>query len=127
MAWRPAPASLIALFEAVVPQDPRIVRRKMFGYPAAFASGRLFAGLHQDDFILKLSPDDRERIERDYGARPFMPMPGRILRAYRVLPQSVIADPVVLRTWVARSLEFVAESGRATQPVRRGRRSRRSR
>ena len=43
MAWRPAPPSLIALFDAVLPADSSIERRRMFGYPAAFVGGRLFA------------------------------------------------------------------------------------
>jgi hypothetical protein len=34
-----------------VPPAAIVTRRKMFGYPAAFANGNLFIGLHQNDFI----------------------------------------------------------------------------
>ena len=41
MAWKKAPAALIDLFGASLPDDPRIERRQMFGYPAAFVNGNL--------------------------------------------------------------------------------------
>jgi len=126
MAWRPAPPSLIALFDAVLPADSSIERRRMFGYPAAFVGGRLFAGLHQEDLILKLSPEDRERIERDFGARPFVPMPGRTMREYRVVPPELLEDAASLRTWMLRSLAFVAGLGPSTVSAKRTAKRRRS-
>ena len=55
MAWTKSPPSLVELFDKSVPSGENISRRKMFGYPAAFANGNLFAGLHQNDFIIRLS------------------------------------------------------------------------
>jgi len=46
--WRKSPDDLIALFYAALPEDPRVERRKMFGYPCAFVGGNLFSGLHAD-------------------------------------------------------------------------------
>jgi TfoX/Sxy family transcriptional regulator of competence genes len=54
MAWRESPQTLIDLFDRAVPRSRDIQRRRMFGYPAAFLDGHLFAGLHQEDFILRL-------------------------------------------------------------------------
>jgi hypothetical protein len=45
MVWQKSPAALIARFDELLPKDPRVARRKMFGYPAAFVNGRMFAGL----------------------------------------------------------------------------------
>jgi hypothetical protein len=69
MAWTKSPPSLIELFDMSVPSAASITRRKMFGYPAAFANGNLFIGLHQNDFIMRLSE----------GPRPFQ---RRIRRAH---------------------------------------------
>ena len=66
MGWRKSPQPLIDLFERVVPHAGGIERRRMFGYPAAFLAGHLFAGLHQESLILRLSESDRERAR---GAR----------------------------------------------------------
>jgi TfoX/Sxy family transcriptional regulator of competence genes len=108
MAWRKSPPLLIELFDSVVPRDPRVERRKMFGYPAAFAGGKLFAGLHQDSFILKLAEKDREQLQSTHGALPFEPMPGRRMKEYVVLPPAVLADRARLEEWLARSLAYVS-------------------
>lgn len=79
----------------------------MFGYPAAFANGHLFAGLHQEDCILRLSEPARERAMREHGARPFEPMPGRRMREYVALPETLLRDRAALTAWLARSLRYV--------------------
>jgi hypothetical protein len=40
----------------------------------------MFAGLFEDDFIIRLPPEDRQALQADHGARPFEPMPGRAMR-----------------------------------------------
>ena len=84
--WKKSPPSLTELFDAVIPKDARIERRMMFGYPAAFLNGHLFAGLHQENFILKFSPADRDRLTMECNAPAFEPVPGRAMHEYRVLP-----------------------------------------
>jgi TfoX/Sxy family transcriptional regulator of competence genes len=108
MAWRKSSPQLIALFDSVVARDARVERRQMFGYPAAFAGGKLFASLHQESFILKLAPQDCERLKAELGARPFEPMPGRQMREFVVLPQGVLSDRSTLDRWLSRSLAYVA-------------------
>ena len=116
MAWRKSPPELIALFDAAVPQDGRIERRKMFGYPAAFLNGYLFAGLHQENFILKLSPVDRDRLVAERHASIFEPVPGRPMREFVVLPQSVLSERAALAAWIEQSIVYVA--GKPPKPVR---------
>ena len=108
MAWRKSPPQLIALFDQAVPRDRRIERRQMFGYPAAFLNGHLFAGLHQENFILKLSPADRDTLIAERDAAVFEPVPGRPMREFAVLPQSLISDRGALASWIERSIVYVA-------------------
>lgn len=108
MAWQKSPDHLVELFDQVVPKDTRIERRKMFGYPAAFLNGHLFAGLHQENFVLKLDTSDREKIIAKLQAKPFMPMPGRAMREYVVLPASVLTSRKSLSAWLARSVAYVS-------------------
>ena len=68
--WRKSPDDLIALFYAALPEDPRVERRKMFGYPCAFVGGNLFTGLHQEDVIVRLAEKDRLAVIDKQGARP---------------------------------------------------------
>ncbi len=108
MAWTKSPMSLVGLFDEALPDDPRIARRKMFGYPAAFVNGHMFTGLFQDDFFVRLSPADHVAFTAAFGPRPFEPMPGRPMKAYACLPEEVLDDPEIRGAWIARSLAFTA-------------------
>src|ERR671931_881220 len=100
MAWTKSPQSLIDLFDKSVPSGADISRRKMFGYPAAFANGNLFIGLHQDDFVMRLSEKDRARFSAEFGERTFEPMKGRPMREYVRLPQELLADACKRAFWI---------------------------
>ncbi|MHB8578148.1 MAG: hypothetical protein ACYDCQ_22790 [Dehalococcoidia bacterium] len=46
MAWSKAPEHLVELFATIVPDNPEVERRKMFGFPAAFVHGYLLGSPH---------------------------------------------------------------------------------
>ena len=106
MAWTKSPQSLIDLFDKSVPASASVSRRKMFGYPAAFANGNLFIGLHQDDFIMRLSEEDRARFTAQYGERTFEPMKGRPMREYVRLPEELLTDARKRAPWIRQSLKY---------------------
>jgi TfoX/Sxy family transcriptional regulator of competence genes len=106
--WRKSPPDLVARFEAAIPDDPRIERRQMFGYPCIFAGGHMLAGLHQESLVIRMSEADRTEAFDRHGATPFEPMAGRIMREYVVVPEAVLARPRELAAWVRRGLAFVA-------------------
>ena len=106
MAWTKSPQSLIDLFDKSVPSSASVSRRKMFGYPAAFANGNLFIGLHQNDFIKRLSEEDRTRFSAEFGERICEPMKGRRMREYVRLPEELLTDTRKRAPWIKRSLEY---------------------
>jgi len=108
MKWRKAPEELVEKFSDVVPRGPRVVRRQMFGYPAAFVGGNLFMGLHQEAMILRLSDSDRTSFLRIAGSSVFEPMPGRPMREYVVVPPSMLDRRATLSDWIGRSLYYAA-------------------
>jgi TfoX/Sxy family transcriptional regulator of competence genes len=114
MAWTNSPQSLIDLFDKSVPPATSVTRRKMFGYPAAFANGNLFIGLHQNDFIMRLSAEDRARFSAQYGERAFEPMKGRPMREYVRLPEELLTDARKRASWIKRSLGYA--QGVTTRP-----------
>ena len=102
------------------PDDPKIEHRKMFGYPAAFIDGNLFAGLHQETLMVRLSEADRDRARSDLRAEAFEPMPGRGMREYMALPDHVVADPTELGKWVQRSIAYALSlPPKASKPRRK--------
>lgn len=109
MAWRKSPEWLVEAFGEVVPDDdPRVERRKMFGYPCAFASDNMFIGLHQENMLMRLPEGDRERFLEQYKTEIFQPFPGRTMKEYVVVPHDLVRDPEALEPWIRRSLEYAS-------------------
>jgi TfoX/Sxy family transcriptional regulator of competence genes len=100
----PTPAARAA-FEAMVPMDPRVEVKPMFGNLAAFADGRMFLGVFGDAVFLRLPEGDREAI-RAHGATPFGPMPERPMKEYIALPEAWHDAPAMAGEWVSRSLAW---------------------
>lgn len=123
MAWRKSPPALIAAFDAALPDDPHVERRKMFGYPAAFAHGHLFTGLHQENLMVRLGEAQRAALVKN-GGRPFEPMPGRAMREYVVVPDTIVEDKRALAMWLKRGLAYVgtlpAKAEKRSKAVRSG-------
>ena len=103
--WRPAPEGLVDAFEKALRAVPDAEPRKMFGYPCAFINGQMFAGLHQENMVLRLSEEQREIIGR-FGAKPFEPMPGRLMREYVIVPESFLKAPEKLAEWIKKSFDY---------------------
>jgi len=131
MKWRKSPEVLVQRFSEIVPHDPRVERRKMFGYPAAFVAGSLFMGLHQESLILRLSEKDRTSFLKINGASVFEPMPGRPMREYVVVPSSMLEEVAALAKWIRRSLDYASSippksARKSTGPAKNGRAAKRS-
>ncbi len=100
MRWIKTPPEIVAAFDKTVPADPDVVRKPMFGYPALYLNGNMFAGTFQDKVVVRLSEAARARAIKVAGASPFEPMPGRAMKEYVVLPPSVIGKRATLAKWI---------------------------
>ncbi|MDP9265815.1 MAG: TfoX/Sxy family protein [Chloroflexota bacterium] len=108
MQWKKSPPELIANFDRAAPDDPRVTRKPMFGYPALFVNGNMFAGTFQDKVVVRLAEPDRAELLRRKGAEQFEPMAGRPMKEYVIVPPPVVAKPADLRTWIERALTHTA-------------------
>ena len=106
MAWEKSSENLIEAFYEALPDDERVERRKMFGYPCAFVNGNMFTGLHQKDLIVRLPEDARAELLEVPGTSLFEPMAGRVMREYVAVPRTMHDDANALAAWVARSYAF---------------------
>ena len=138
MKWRKSPETLMEKFTAIVPHDPAVEQRKMFGYPAAFVGGNLFMSLFQDSLVLRLSETDRATLLSMAGASAFEPMPGRPMREYVTVPPAMLEQQATLAGWIRRSLNYAkslpakgarrtTRPGAALRSAERGRAKTRSR
>src|SRR5438445_7546095 len=93
-------------FESLVPNDPRVRSRPMFGNRAAFVNGNMFLALFGAQVAVRLSDEDRTELLRQKGASGFEPMPGRPMKEYVVLPEGWRTSPKKAEGWVARSFAW---------------------
>jgi TfoX/Sxy family transcriptional regulator of competence genes len=94
-----------ALFRSIVPDDPRVEVKPMFGNLGAFVNGNMFMGLFGSDIGVRLSPADASTLLGMDGAGPFGPAE-RPMGGYVSLPAS-FRDTPKTAAWVARALDHV--------------------
>jgi TfoX/Sxy family transcriptional regulator of competence genes len=94
-----------AAFSKLVPGEPAVTLKPMFGNLAAFVNGNMFAGLFGEDLFVRL-PDDESAHVRKQGGRDFEPMPGRAMKGYVTVPSTWRTKPDPVAVWIKRSLEL---------------------
>src|SRR5260370_15570416 len=94
-----------AAFSKLVPDEPAVTMRPMFGNLAAFVNGNMFSGLFGEDLFVRL-PDDQAAPIRKQGGGDFEPMPGHARKGYVMAPTNWSAKPAVAKTWIASSVAF---------------------
>ena len=107
LPWKKANQNLIQLLQKTVVKYP-CDRRFMFGSPPFFINGNMFAGVHEDTVILRLSDADRAGLfARHREAVPFTPM-GRPMKEYAALPESLCKNATVFNDFLERSFKYAA-------------------
>ena len=91
-------------FTALVPEDPDVVVKPMFGNLGAFVNGNMFMGLFGSAIGVKLPSADQEELLAQPGAGPFGPAE-RPMGGYVMLPADWSADQAT--PWIQRSLAHV--------------------
>lgn len=106
MKWKKVPPELNRLLDdSISPFAAN--RRSMFGASTYFVNGNMFAGIHGERVILRLSEVDRRQIQSQFDeVTPFEPVEGRIMKEYVALPESVYSQPNVLKKWLDRSYRY---------------------
>jgi TfoX/Sxy family transcriptional regulator of competence genes len=94
-----------AAFTRLVPDEPTVTMRPMFGNLAAFVNGNMFAGLFGEDLFVRL-PDDQSAPIRKQGGRDFEPMAGHAMNGYVMVPTTWSSKPAPTKTWIADALAF---------------------
>ena len=92
-----------ARFESLVPEDPRVEVKPMFGNLGAFVNGNMFMGLFGSDVGVKLADADQEKLQ-EAGGGPFGPEE-RPMGGYVTLPEAFTKAKA--KPWITRSLAHV--------------------
>ena len=92
-------------FRSLVPDDPRVEVKPMFGNLGALVNGNMFMGLFGSSVGVKLPPADAEALLAEPGAGPFGPAE-RPMGGYVALPAGWPEDDAA--PWVDKALAHVA-------------------
>lgn len=99
-------AQTIAIFDRLLPDDPRVVRSQMFGHPGAFVNGHIFFGTFAQTIIARVGAERASAlIGDDFSA--FEPLPGRPWREYVQFDPARVAEDEA-RTLAVDALENAA-------------------
>ena len=99
--------ALLQAFAQTMATLPMAQTKTVFGSPAAFANGHMFAGIQNESYFLRLPDAERESFMQTVSAEKWEPMPGRPMREYVVVPAPLIESPGQLNTWLGKSIAYV--------------------
>lgn len=94
-------------FRSIMPDDPGVVVKPMFGNLGAFVNGNMFAGLFGSSVGVRVGAADRAVLESMDGTGPFGPSE-RPMRDYVALPEAWAEDRDTAERWVAVAHAHVA-------------------
>jgi TfoX/Sxy family transcriptional regulator of competence genes len=94
-------------FLGLIPGDPAVEVKPMFGNLGAFVHGNMFAGLFGPTVGVRLDDKGQRELAAISGAGPFGPAE-RPMGGYLSLPGAWRATPDLAAGWVARALAHVS-------------------
>jgi TfoX/Sxy family transcriptional regulator of competence genes len=97
--------------------------RKMFGGLCLMLHGNMFAGIINDELMLRVGPENSDELLAQPGARP-MDFTGKPMKGYLYVASSAFATPDGLNQWLGHALSFVEtlppKSGSKPAKTKRG-------
>jgi TfoX/Sxy family transcriptional regulator of competence genes len=110
-----------AAFSGLVPDEPAVTLKPMFGNLSAFVNGNMFCGLFGEDLFVRL-PDAESAAVKKQGGRDFEPMAGHSMKGYVVMPGNWRAKPATAVALIKRSLALTrampAKAAKAAKPAK---------
>ncbi len=81
-----------AALARVVPDEPAVTLKPMFGQLSGFVNGNMFCGIFGEDLFVRL-PEDEIAVVKKQGGRDFEPIAGHKMGGYVIVPGDWRAKP----------------------------------
>ena len=94
--------------------DPRVEPGNMYGHPAYYVGGKLFASLYMEGVCVKVPVGLKEELLEREGIEPFMPM-GREMREWVLITRSDSEDYRNDRNIFMDSIAYVVSLAKQTE------------
>ena len=98
---------VVAAYEAALPDDPRVARKKMFGAPCAFVNRQMFFGTFGPSLIARVGPARVSALVGEPGVRVFTPTEGRSWADYVQIDAP--GDAALLQRLAAEALAWTSK------------------
>jgi hypothetical protein len=95
---------VIAAYEAALPEDDRVKRKKMFGSPCAFVKRQMFFGTFEETLVARVGPERVRSLANQPGMQVFTLSPGKTWDDYVQMDLSVA--PAVFAELAAEALSW---------------------
>ncbi len=104
-------------FSGLVPDDPNITLRPMFGNLAAFVNGNMFAGLFGEGLFVRLPDAEAEAVIKK-GGKWFEPVAGHRMGGYVMVAADWQHQPATVTPLIVRALTLTrAMPAKAKKPA----------
>jgi len=85
-----------------------LVEKRMFGGVAFILNGNMCVGIHKDELIVRLAPEDTEQALTQKHTRIFDLSGGRTMKGWILVQPKGIATDAALGKWVTVGVKFAA-------------------
>jgi TfoX/Sxy family transcriptional regulator of competence genes len=108
MEWKKVSQEMVEYLDTYL-ADYKAERKQMFGCPAYFINGNMFAGVQSDSLFIRLSGQDQlEAFIASDEVTPFEPVQGRVMKDYVVFPEPLLNQKEFFTAWLDRSFRFTS-------------------
>ncbi len=87
---------LVERFEKALPRDAAMEPKSMFGYPCAFVRGNFFAGLFEENVVMRMPEPQKSKLGALAKTDGFNPMGGKPMTDWYVVPAKIASSPSAL-------------------------------
>ena len=94
-----------AAFSKLVPDEPAVTLKPMFGQLSAFVNGNMFCGIFGEELMVRL-PEAEIAAVKKRGGRDFEPMAGHKMGGYVVAPGDWRAKPAPALALINKALAY---------------------
>jgi len=84
-----------------------LVEKKMFGGVAFLINGNMSVGIHKNELIVRLAPEESAAALKEPGARLF-DITGRPMKGWLLVGGAGVADANSLSKWIRRGIAYAA-------------------
>lgn len=84
-----------------------LVEKKMFGGLAFLINGNMSVGIHGNELIVRIDPDQTEASLKQPGVRIF-DITGRPMKGWLLVGKKGIEDPKSLKKWIKTGVQYAS-------------------